>query len=340
MCWRGGGACGACGAKPEKLAPILVEHWEPPLQPILWWTHFAQYQTGICFKTNCHLHFQKIWKYMTRAWESQIISYRILSMFPNGTFLWPMLWGDKTRDTREGYYGDYDDGDNKNDDDMDKVRQVVVCSGLGLEWVHFSGKARRGIQQTSAPPFSCNWLQDHFHRHHHWFWYVGGPCSIHTFHFSSTEHGFIEKTDSVQHQCLKLWCYSSKSCYLTRQNGDIYELLISFDSDVHFFICSKLCCFYTLHRERRDWFKVDFASTELETSTGHTHKSESLTQRKEIHGGKRAVNFHLIILLQKSQFENTEKTKLPKVREVWEERLVPGGLRSNAALVQSGGSCP
>ena len=23
MCWRGGGACGACGAKPEKLAPIL-----------------------------------------------------------------------------------------------------------------------------------------------------------------------------------------------------------------------------------------------------------------------------------------------------------------------------
>ena len=126
MCWRGGGACGACGAKPEKLAPIFVEHWEPPLQPILWWTHFAQYQTGICFKTNCHLHFQKIWKYMTRAWESQIISYRILSMFPNGTFLWPMLWGDKTRDTREGYYGDYDDGDNKNDDDMDKVRQVVV----------------------------------------------------------------------------------------------------------------------------------------------------------------------------------------------------------------------
>ena len=26
--------------------------------------------------------------------------------------------------------------------------------------------------------------------------------------------------------------------------------------------------------------------------------------------------------------------------KVWEKRLVPGGLRSNAALVQSGGSCP
>ena len=176
---------------------------------------------------------------MTRAWESQIISYRILGMFPNGTFLWPMLWGDKTRDTREGYYGDYDDGDNKNDDDMDKVRQVVVwglseCTSQERQ----EGESSKHLLHLS--------LQDHFHDHHHWFWYVGGPCSIHTFHFSSTEHGFIEKTDSVQHQCLKLWCYSSKSCYLTRQNGDIYELLISFDSDVHFFICSKLCLTFRL----------------------------------------------------------------------------------------------
>ena len=205
------------------------------------------------------------------------------------------------------------------------IKMMMIWTRLGRWWfgAWVSALLRKGKKGNPANICSTFFLQLITRPFPSSSSYVGGPCSIHTFHFSSTEHGFMEKTDSVQHQCLKLWCYSSKSCYLTRQNGDIYELLISFDSDVHFFICSKLCCFYTLHRERRDWFKVDFASTELETSTGHTHSLSLWLREKRSTAAKEQSIFTSFSKSHSSRRPSCPKSEKSERRDWFQAGFAP-----------------
>ena len=136
--------------------------------------------------------------------------------------------------------------------------------------MHFSGKVGRPIRK---------------HLLHFFFQLIARPfpspsslvllcCSFFSFFlnfslrsalpFSLFEHRIFNKktSDSVLHQCHKMWCYlvgtlpdKVKSGYFIKVRiGYIYEFLIGFASDMCIFpiFCSKLCCFQTLHGEKGD----------------------------------------------------------------------------------------